>query len=117
MAGELSVVEIVGFSFVLLCCLVSVPVLIGHVTGRSATIDEAVCLMASSDHYRRRLAGGMHLTWGVLLTASLGVLAGGLDLAIVRMVAGTAFLLLVLADLAVFLVGRPRTLMLPRYRT
>lgn len=111
------VAELIVFGGVLLACLVSVPVLVRHVTGRTAAIDEAVGLMAGSDTYRRRLAGGMHLTWGVLLSASVGALAGGLGLDALRAGAGTAFLLLVLGDLAVFLVGRPRTLMLRRHRT
>lgn len=102
---------------VLLACFAAVPVLVRHVTGRTEAIDEAVGLMASSDTYRRRLAGGMHLTWGVLLSASLGVLAGGFGLDAVRVVAGTVFLLLVLGDMAVFFFGRPKVLMLPRYRT
>lgn len=117
MSGDLSVAEIVVFGGVLLACLVAVPVLVRHVTGRTEAIDEAVGLMASSDKYRRRLAGGMHLTWGVLLSASLGVLAGGLELDVVRAVAGTMFLLLVLGDMGVFFFGRPKMLMLPRYRT
>lgn len=117
MNGDLSVAEVVVFGGVLFACLVAVPVLVRHVTGNTEAIDEAVGLMASSATYRRRLAGGMHLTWGVLLFASLGVLAGGLDLDAARAVAGTIFLVLVLGDTAVFFFGRPRTLMLPRYRT
>lgn len=117
MNGYLSVAETVVFGGVLLACLVAVPVLARHVTGRTEAIDEAVGLMAGSDKYRRRLAGGMHLTWGVLLFASLGVLAGGLDLDAVRAVAGTVFLVLVLGDMAVFFFGRPKVLMLPRYRS
>lgn len=104
------------FAGVLLACLVAVPALVGHLTGRSQAVDEAVGLMAGSAKYRRRLAGGMHLTWGVLASGSVGVLAGDLGLATVRAVAGTAFLVLVLADMAVFLLGRPQALMLPRYR-
>lgn len=117
MNGDLSVAEIVVFGGVLSACLVAGPVLVRHVTGNTGAIDEAVGLMASSDTYRRRLAGGMHLTWGVLLSASLGVLAGGLDLDAVRAVAATIFLGLALGDMAVFFFGRPRTLMLSRYRT
>lgn len=109
--------EVVVFGGVLLGSLVAIPVLVRHVAGRTAAIDEAVGLMASPDKYQRRLDGGMHLTWGVLLSASLGVLAGGLDLDAVRAAAGTVFLLLVLGDMAVFFLGRPRALMLPRYRT
>ena len=116
MAGDLSVAETVVFGCVLLSCLASVPLLVGHVTGRSRAIDEAVGLMASSARFRRRLAGGFHLTWGVLLTASLGALAGVVGLGTVREVAGIAFLVLALSDLAVFLVGRPRFLVLPRHR-
>lgn len=117
MIGDLSGAEVVVFGGVLVACLVAVPVLVRHVTDRTEAIDEAVGLMASSDKYRRRLAGGMHLTWGVLVSASLGVLAGGLDLDNVRAGVGAIFLVLVLGDTAVFFFGRPRTLMLPRYRT
>lgn len=116
MEGELSTAEMVVFGGVLVACLGAVPALIGHVTGRSRAIDEAVGLMASSEKFQRRLAGGMHLTWGVLLSASLGVLAGGLDLGVVRAIAGVAFLLLGLVDLAVLFLGRPKSLLLARHR-
>ena len=117
MAGHpLSTSERVVFTGILILCVVSLPTLIAHIRGRSRRIEEAVTLMAASDRFRSRLAGGIHLSWGALASASIGVLAGAAGWDVVDAAVGFAFALLMLADLSVFFTGRPRTLLLPRYR-
>lgn len=113
---ELSTAEWIAFGILLAACLGTLPALVTHVRGTSSHIDRAVQLMASSNHFQARLAGGMHLTWGNVYFGSLGVVFGAVGLPAARMVAGMAFLSAVVLDLSVFAVGRPSIVMLRRHR-
>lgn len=113
---ELSTAEWVAFGGLLVTCLGTLPVVVAHVRGTSSHIDQAAQLMASSHHVRARLAGGMHLTWANVFFGSLGVVLGALGRPDGRMVAGTAFVIVMLLDLTVFALGRPAAVILRRHR-
>lgn len=113
---DLSSAEWIAFGILLAACLGTLPALVAHVRGTSSHIDQAVQLMASSNHFQARLAGGMHLTWGNVFFGSLGVVLGAVGLPAARMVAGLAFLVAMVLDLSVFAVGRPSIVVLRRHR-
>lgn len=113
---ELSTAEWVTFGFLLAVCIGTLPAVVAHVGGTSSHIDEAVQLMASSNHFQARLAGCMHLTWGNVFFASLGVVLSALGVSEASMVAGVAFFVVMVLDLLVFAVGRPSVVVLRRHR-
>lgn len=113
---ELSIVEWATFGFLLAVCVVTLPVVVAHVRGTTSHIDQAVQLMASSTHFQARLAGGMHLTWGNVFFASLGVVLSAAGMPAASRIAGTAFLVAMVLDLSVFAAGRPSFVVLRRHR-
>lgn len=106
---ELSTGEWVTFLLLLAACLGAGPVVVAHVRGTAAHLGQAVQLLASSSRFQARLAGGMHLTWGTLFFASLGVILGAVERPGARGVAGAAFLVVMLLDLSVFALGGHRS--------
>lgn len=113
---ELSTAEWMAFGVLLGACLGTLPVVVAHVRGASSHIDQAVQLMASSNHFQARLAGGMHLTWGNVFLGSLGVVLAAVGLPAASRVAGVAFFVAMVLDLSVFAVGRPSVVVLRRHR-
>lgn len=113
---DLSTVEWATFGFLLAICVVTLPVVVAHVRGRTSHIDQAVQLMASSTHFQARLAGGMHLTWGNVFFASLGVVLSAAGMPVASRIAGTVSLVAMVLDLSVFAAGRPSFVVLRRHR-
>ena len=112
----LSAAEWATFGLLLALCVVTLPLVVAHVRGTTSHIDQAVRLMASSTHLQARLAGGMHLTWGNVFFASLGVVLSAAGMAAPSRLAGTAFLVAMVLDLSVFAAGRPSFVVLRRHR-
>lgn len=73
-------------------------------------------MMASSERFQARLAGGMHLTWGNVFFGSAAVVLNAGGMVGVSVVAGTVFLGVMVLDLAVFAAGRPTAAVIRRHR-
>lgn len=114
---SLPALEFYTFVFVLGACAISLPTLIKHMRGSTDVITQATFLMARTEKYQKRLAGGMHLTWLVLFSGSLGVLLKSFDYQSLGEVAGLVFFVSVILGLSVFFLGRPKTAMLRRFRS